>query len=139
MNSYQQRFYDLYQFLAGYFHQGWNVVFEWRGAEPTFEAVVRHYKAVGITSEVAQTIQELEQFLALPLNEEQLSDALDDMSCVYYPPGDGQTYRAWLEAVLAVLREPQEKARELRYVEGMDTGEWKQHVDEETNRMLNIK
>ncbi|MEJ7714053.1 MAG: hypothetical protein WKF84_30445 [Pyrinomonadaceae bacterium] len=45
VTEYQRQFPDL-AYLMGYFHQDWKDVYDWQGAEPTFEAVVRHFRSV---------------------------------------------------------------------------------------------
>jgi phenylalanyl-tRNA synthetase beta subunit len=78
--------------------------------EPSFETIVRHFKARNPPRTVSQAKEELEQFLKLPLSEDELDEIVGKLRCDYYPPGGGITFRQSLEAVLKILKEPLERA-----------------------------
>lgn len=69
MQDFRSRFYELYQFLGGYFHQFWSEVLDWRGEKPNFEAIVNFYKFSDSLEGISKTTKELEDFLALNLSE----------------------------------------------------------------------
>lgn len=136
---YEQRFPELKYLLAAYFHEDWLHEYDWAGSEPSYEAIVRQFKAKNPRATVEQATRELAEFIKLPLPDKELKEVVAyDLGCAYYPPGSGQTYREWLEAVLVVLHEPTAssylKPREQPVQDG-----WKEYVDEETKRMLSIK
>jgi hypothetical protein len=105
MINYEERFPKLGYLLGGYFHQDWPYDYGSDG-EPSFETIVRHFKARNPPRTVSQATEELEQFLKLPLGEDELDEILGKLGSYYYAPGLGMTYRQWLEAVLKILREP---------------------------------
>lgn len=107
VTDYEKRYPKLANLLGGYFHQDWLHEYDWQSIEPTFEAVVRHYKAINPRTTIAQVTQELERLLMLSLSDAELSKVLDEMNCAYYPLGSGRTYRQWLESILVVLKEPE--------------------------------
>lgn len=115
MGEYERRFPELSSLMV-WMNLDWKYIFDWEGAEPNYEAVVDHYKAKSSTAEIKQATHELEQLLALQLGEEELRDATEQMDAAYYAPGNGQTYREWLEAVLSILKKPQDKARAMRVI-----------------------
>ena len=115
MNEYRQRFDELYQFFAGYFHQDWSRVFDWKESPADFRLVVRHFKAVNPKMIVARVRNQLEDFLSYDLTENDLKDALLNLGCNYYPKDPA--YRNWLNAVLGILNDPTEKGEVLREIE----------------------
>lgn len=139
MTDYQERFYELYQFLGGYFHQDWNDVMNWQGHEPNFEEIVRFYKNENPPDEVTKISDELRRFLALPLSEMELRKALQEFNVCYRPQYRGMDHRQWLEAVLGILEDPTATTSYLSYIEQPAWTGWEEYVDEETKRMLNIK
>lgn len=75
------------------------------------------YKAEDPPATVAQTTQELEEFMTLSLPDKELEEVVAyEMGSAYYPPGSGQTYRQWLEEVLAILKKPHDEEATLRLV-----------------------
>ena len=102
-----KRFYELGQFLGGYFHQDWGVVHDWKEQEPNFEALVRSYTASDNARNVGEVVRQLKQFLALPLTDGQLKKIVSQEFYVdYNPVGRGSTLRQWLERILEILQEP---------------------------------
>jgi hypothetical protein len=114
VNDYRFKFPELFQFFGGYFYQGWAADYSWEAERPHFAPVVRHFKAVNPPASVARVRNELEDLLALGLSEEELKNALAELGSNFYPPGEQMTHRAWLEAILDVLRESPTTARVLR-------------------------
>ena len=112
--GYKERYPKLYQFLGSYFHQDWKDDYDWQGETPDFEAVIHHYKMTNPRATVTQAAGELEQLLALPLDEDQLDDAAQRLGSVYNPRARGLTGRQWLERILHILHEPSERARAIR-------------------------
>lgn len=92
--------------LWAYLERGWEAEYDWRGQEPAFETVVRHFKAVSPPGFVCRAVAEIRCLLAQPLSERLLSEIVQRDFCVAYDPrAKGMTYRQWLEAVIAVLEE----------------------------------
>jgi hypothetical protein len=116
VEAYKERFYELYQFLAGYFHQDWLHVYDWEDSAPGYEAIVRHFKALNAGA-VGPVAHELEELLKQKLSDDELEEVVAyDLGSAYYPLGSGQSYRQWLEAVLVILKEPQDKARAMQVI-----------------------
>ena len=125
--------------VIGYLHQDWKDDYDWEGAEPMFEAVVRHYKAENPPTTVKQATQELNQFLALPLSDKKLHRIVEEEFHSWYTPRTrDMDKRQFLEAVLSILKEREETPSLKRQEQPVNDG-WKEYVDEETKRMLNIK
>lgn len=114
MNEYRNKFAELYQFFGGYFYQGWASDYNWETARPNFAAVVRHFKAVNPPLTVTKVKNELEDFLSLELNEDELSKALAQLGSNFHAPAENLTFRQWLENILTVLNESPTTARVLR-------------------------
>jgi hypothetical protein len=107
MKSYTDQFPALYQFLGGYFNQDWKEFYDWQDETPNFEAVVRYYKSVTSPTVIAQVLQELQEFLGLPLSDEELEEIVNQEFLAWYTPRSrGLTKRQWLEAMLPILQEP---------------------------------
>ncbi len=100
--------------LWAYLERGWETEYDWRGQEPTFEAVVRHFVAINPPEFVNRAIAEMRCLLAQPLGERLLAEIVKHDFCVAYDPlGKGLSYRQWLEVVASILEEPRETAKEL--------------------------
>ncbi len=93
MTEDQRRFPELSEILS-YLNQDWEYIFNWGSTEPTFEAVVRHYKATSSLAEIKRAINDIERLLAMCATENDISESLDKLNSSYYPMGGGQTYRA---------------------------------------------
>lgn len=116
MKDFAKRYPELYQFLAGYFHPDWKNEYDWQGKTPNFEHAVLLYKNGNPPATVAQATDELQQFLALPLDEKEFNDiATHKLGAVYTPRSRGLTKRQWLEQVLVILQEPTTNSN-LRFV-----------------------
>ena len=106
MESYQKKYYDLYQFLGGYFHQDWSHCYEWNDQGPDWKVPVLQFKKDALPDELAIAIKELESLLAEQLTEPELEDALDELGSFVYVPALGyKAYRAWAEDILKILKE----------------------------------
>lgn len=107
MRYYTRLFPALEQFLSGYFYHGWQESYDWQDQAPNFEAVVYFFKFSTVPSEITQVIKELQQFLALPLSDEQLVEIVNyEFAVSYTPRSRGLTKRQWLEAMVPILQEP---------------------------------
>lgn len=90
--------------LWAHLERGWETEYDWHGREPSFEAVVRHFKAVNPPAFVRRAAAEIRCLLSQPLGERLLSEIVQRDFCVACDPQrSGLTYRQWLEAVVAVL------------------------------------
>lgn len=114
MNDYRFKFAELYQFFGGYFYQGWTADYRWEGVSPNFAAVVRHFKAVNPPVTVGLVKNQLEDLLALELDEDGLTKALNELGNNYHPFAEQTSDRPWLEQILEILRESPIKSRVLR-------------------------
>lgn len=115
MNNYRFKFAELYQFFGGYFYQGWAADYHWeRGDGPNFAAVVRHFKAVNPPITVSRLTNELEDLLALELEEEELAAALSELGNNYRSLAKQSNNCDWLGQILEILRESPTKSRVLR-------------------------
>lgn len=106
MTEYQGKYYDLYQFFGGYFHQDWQELYDWKGDEPDTEKVVRNYKFETIEKNLKKIISEMESLLSLNLSEKELRNVLMQFSSCHYAPATHGSYRNWLETILKILKEP---------------------------------
>jgi hypothetical protein len=99
MMRYAERYPKLHYFLGGYFHEDWV-------DSDSFEDVVADFQTEPAET-VRQATRELEEFLRLDIPEKELRDILlYDLRSYVRAPGLGLTYRQWLEAVLAILKQP---------------------------------
>ena len=97
---------ELRQFFAGYFHQFWKQVIDWKGKEPNFEGIVRLYLKETSPENVERTSQLLEELVNKRLDEEELSDVIfRGLGAWIRPAGFGMTNQEWLETVLNILKE----------------------------------
>jgi hypothetical protein len=114
VNDYRFKFPELYQFFGGYFYQGWSADYRWETGKPDFAAVVRHFKAVNPPATVQRVRVELEELLAVSLNEAELGAALAELGNNFYPPAENLSSEAWLREILRILDESPTTARVLR-------------------------
>jgi hypothetical protein len=92
-----QTYPNLDEFFGTYFHQDWNS--DAASAREIVENYLREWPAEGVAA--ART--ELEKLLSEVESESELGRCVQQLGCYYNPPGDGLTYRAWLEQVARVL------------------------------------
>lgn len=104
--NYEERFPALNMYFAGYFHQDWKYDYDWEGEEPDFERLVRHTKAESSSRETNITIKELEDFLALNLDENEMDKAFDAFGSFFYAPGRNIKYRHFAEKILEIFKKP---------------------------------
>lgn len=105
---YAEKYQLLFTFFAGYFHQHWKDVYDWKGQEPSFDLVVYFFKSQCSQSEIKLAIQELESFMNQTqyFPEEELRQVLiRGFSSNFRAPGIGLTYRQWLKEILKILKE----------------------------------
>ncbi|HAZ48675.1 MAG TPA: hypothetical protein DDW76_28370 [Cyanobacteria bacterium UBA11369] len=107
-DKYERLYPALRQFFGGYFHQDWTYTYDWQGQPPSYQVIVRAFKAKNSPA-VTQVTQELEQFIADHLTLEDDEDLREIVtrelwSCVY-APGLGLTYQQWLRDILTILKE----------------------------------
>jgi hypothetical protein len=114
VSNYRFKFPELYQFFGGYFYQGWSADYRWETAPPNFTAVVRHFKAVNPPATVNRVRIELEDLLALGLDEPELNTALTELGSIFYPPAEQLSCFEWLKKILEILDESPTKSRVLR-------------------------
>ena len=107
-DKYERLYPELRQFFGGYFHQDWNYTYNWQGEPPSFQVVVRDFKTNNSQADVTQVIQELEQFMAAHLTEDDwdLGEIVTNELCsCIHAPGLGLTYQQWLKDILTILKE----------------------------------
>ena len=92
------KFPELFQFFAGYFHQDWHFDYE---AE---EDVVKSFVAESSSETISRVKDELQIVLRDLQNEEQLQAFLfEEIGCSYYYPYAWPSGRAWLEHIIGML------------------------------------
>lgn len=115
----KKQFYELGQFLGGFFHQDWAVVFDWKGQEPNFETIVRSYSATDTARSVNKVKEELKHLLTLRLTDSQLENLIcNEFGVAYNPARRGTTYRQWLERIMEILEEPSNSKNAMEFVGG---------------------
>ncbi len=117
MSEYRRRFEELHQFFAGYFHQDWGRVFDWKNETPNFQAVVRHFKATNPPAFIIKVRNQLEDFIHYNLDEPELKKALLELGNNYFIDEESGTYRDWLEEIQRILDDPTEKGKVLLEIE----------------------
>lgn len=117
MSEYRQKFDELYQFFAGYFHQDWSRVYDWQDEPPNFTLVISHFKVTNPKPTILKVRNQLEDFLQYDLNDIELKQALNDLGCNYYPKDTNEDYRNWLNDILTVLGDPNDEGKVLREIE----------------------
>lgn len=106
MEEYQKKYYELFQFLGGYFHQDWHYDYDSKDAKPEIEDVVRHYKSEAGKDTIGKVTQEIESLLSENLSEAELRKILIKLGNSHYAPATHETYKKWLESILQILRTP---------------------------------
>jgi hypothetical protein len=116
MQDFRQRFYDLEQFLSGFFHQDWKEVYDWQGETPSFEGAVRHFKSIATPAELQRATEQLRQFLSLPLSDQEIAETFDQIHLAYNPRARGLNERGWLEAILKILTDDSASTPSPRFI-----------------------
>lgn len=105
-SSYRGKYPELFQFFAGYFYQGWVADYRWDLSEPSFEAVVRHFRAVNPPSVVSAVQNQLDDLLRSDAdNEQDLTAALSELGNGFNPDFEGLNRKEWLTQVAEILSE----------------------------------
>jgi hypothetical protein len=100
------------RFLLGYFCQYWVDFYEWDEKKPTFQPVIRGFKTENSIEIIEKLISEIEQFLSLPLNNEEFEVIMiEELGCEYTPRSQGLNKRQFLEQSLEILKEPMEETK----------------------------
>lgn len=105
ISSYKARYPELYQFFAGYFYQGWVSDYRWDLSEPSFKAVVRHFRAVNPPSVVEAVRNQLDELRAADLGNDYLTEALFELGSGFNPGFEGLSESEWLDQIAEVLSE----------------------------------
>jgi hypothetical protein len=104
--SYKGEYPELYQFFAGYFYQGWVSDYRWDVSEPSFAAVVRHFRAVNPPLVVEAVRNQLDQFISSDgYNNDDLTKALFELGSGFNPGFEGLSESAWLKQIAEILSE----------------------------------
>ena len=102
--NYEEAYPHVYEFLCGYFNEDWSGLYAWGDENPSYQAVVSHWKTVVRPQDVEALMVDLTRFLELPLSDAELHQVLSRKFYVAYFPRD-MSYRAWLESLLLLLAE----------------------------------
>lgn len=92
-----ERYPTLYQFFSGYFHQDW--IDEFESPEIALDTYLNSEKQE--TKELARI--ELDTIIKSNLEEEELSNLLEDLGCFYDPRVDEVLTINWLRSIYAKL------------------------------------
>lgn len=112
MKSYEEKFPELYQYLAGLFHQDWKDVFDWKEQKYSFEAVVRYFKVRSSQNYRQQELRELKEFLNLGLETDDVTRIIKtEWGIAFRPAYINLTHKQWLERILEILEEPMEETK----------------------------
>lgn len=102
--NHKGRYPELYQFFAGYFYQGWVSDYKWDLSEPSFKAVVRHFRAVNPPVVVEAVRNQLDQFI-LSEADDDLTKTLFELGNGFDPGFEGMSESDWLKQIAEVLSE----------------------------------
>lgn len=103
---YKGRYPELYQFFAGYFYQGWISDYKWDVSEPSFRAVVRHFRAVNPPVIVEAVRNQLDDLISSDRdNNDDLTKVLFELGNGFNPDFEGLSESDWLKQIAEVLSE----------------------------------
>lgn len=107
MNNYREQYPSLTYAISPYFHQDWVAEYYWSGSA-NWETVVRQFMAENEPEKIKQAVADLEKFLSLPLNDEEIDKIVqyDFTTSGFMPLNTG---RAFLRRVLEILKEASPK------------------------------
>lgn len=111
-SSYRARYPELYQFFAGYFYQGWVSDYRWDLSEPSFKAVVRHFRAVNPPSVVEAVRVQLDDLISSEMDDP--ANALFELGSGFNPGFEGLSESEWLAQIAEVLSESAASSMVLR-------------------------
>ena len=92
----EEEFSSLHTLLGGYFFQTWEYMY----GSP--EGVVKEFIKESPKECVEGALYELDCLLSMFPDEQELSDAVLDLGCEYYP-GDDVPYSQWLQELKTML------------------------------------
>jgi hypothetical protein len=79
------------QLVGAYLHQDWDIDYgSWSDA-------VDAYLQEAQPEAISEARRELTALISENPSEERIRDEMDQRGCSYYPPGDGTSYREWLD------------------------------------------
>lgn len=97
---------ELFQFFAGYFYQGWISDYRWDASEPSFKAVVRHFRAVNPPVVVEAVRNQLDQLISSGEDSKDgLEKVLFELGNGFNPGFEGLSESDWLKEIAEVLSE----------------------------------
>jgi hypothetical protein len=100
------RYPELFQFFAGYFYQGWMSDYRWDVSEPSFKAVVRHFRAVNPPMVVEAVRNQLDQLISSGEDSKaDLAKILFELGNGFNPDFEGLSESDWLKEIAEVLSE----------------------------------
>ncbi len=89
---------NLSQFLGAYFNQDYDICFS-----PALGKVVDIFIGHAKSSELRDTLAELDKLLSMGLSEQELDEACHVLGCDIRPVREGLTYYQWLGGVRTQL------------------------------------
>ncbi len=113
-NNTRKGYPELYQFFAGYFYQGWSEDYRWDGDEPSFDAVIRHFRAINPPLLINSVRDQISQLLSSTRDRSHVAIALSELGNGFDPAFEGLSEFEWLEQILEVLSESASTAIVLR-------------------------
>lgn len=96
---------ELFQFFAGYFYQGWASDYKWDLSEPSFKAVVRHFRAVNPPMVVEAVRNQLDELISSGGDNTDLTKTLFELGNGFNPGFEGLSESEWLKEIAEVLSE----------------------------------
>jgi hypothetical protein len=115
--------------LGGYFYQYWEEDYEWNDQQPNCADIIYFYKTMNPPNTISQAVQEMHTFLSSERSESEIAEFLDQIGVGYYPPDAGQTYQEWLQEILFILENRQDKPNLLQQKKYSVWTDWEEYAE----------
>lgn len=103
-------------YVFGFLHQNWSDFYNWEGREPTFQPIIRYFKTTEEIETINKLIDQLAEFLALPLGEEEFERiVVEEFGSELTALVHGFNRRQFLEDSLKILKESAEETKKLLF------------------------
>lgn len=109
--DYYKKFFEIWG-LYRTFNQDWVRSYDWEGREPTFQPIIRYFKTTEEIETINKLIDQLAEFLALPLGEEEFERiVVEEFGSELTALVHGFNRRQFLEDSLKILKESAEETK----------------------------